>query len=90
MQDLLILLLKLLSNLWSFFSSRNSAQKLYKGEIIYILIKQRTKIFTSLLCNKEKTKKTTKPFKSRGKITTNTVEIILTQKQYKIIVFDED
>ena len=42
-------------------------------------------IHLTIILNKEKTK-TTKPFKSRRKIKTNTVQIILTQKQYKIIV----
>lgn len=86
MQDLLILLLKLLSNQWSFFSSRNLLKN-YSKEIIYILIKQikNKDVHLTIILNKEKTK-TTKPFKSRGKIKTNTVQIILTQKQCKIIV----
>ena len=59
--------------------------KTIQGNHLYINKTKNKDIHLTIILNKEKIK-TTKPFKSRGKITTKTVEIILTQKQYKIIV----
>jgi len=59
--------------------------KTIQGNNLYINKTKNKDIHLTIILNKEKTK-TTKPFKSRRKIKTNTVQIILTQKQYKIIV----
>ena len=59
--------------------------KTIQGNNLYINKTKNKDIHLTIILNKEKTK-TTKPFKSRRKIKTNTVQIILTLKQYKIIV----